>query len=93
MRDNGGVHTNSGIHNKAAYLLLTARKSDGSQVLLPDEIARMYYFVLVQLADNATFSDCRKKLTETVRTVKQGAPDLAQIESGIDTAYDAVGIS
>ena len=90
--DNGGVHYNSGIPNHAAYLLMTSTLPDGTLVLEPDEVARMYYFVLTQLTENAQFSDCRTKLVEVVKTVKQGDPDVAEIVTAVERAYDAVGI-
>jgi Zn-dependent metalloprotease len=34
----GGVHINSGIHNKAAFLMLTATNG-GNQTLTPTEVA------------------------------------------------------
>jgi bacillolysin len=91
--DHGGVHTNSGIHNFAAYTLLTSAASDGAVAFPPDELARMYYFVLMQLTSNAGFSDVRKKLIETSNTRRQGDPRCSVVVTAIEHAYDAAGIN
>jgi bacillolysin len=91
-RDNGGVHYNSGIHNRAAYLVLTATLPNGSPVLTPDEVAQMYYFILLQLTDNATFSDAKKTLVNSIATRYRVLPDVADRVEAIKQAYDAVGI-
>jgi hypothetical protein len=93
MQDNGGVHYNSGIHNHAAYRVLTWYMPDGSRLLTPDELAQMYYFILLQLTDNATFSDARRTLVESVRSRYQGLPDVAERVAALEAAYDTVGIA
>jgi bacillolysin len=92
-QDNGGVHYNSGIHNHAAYLVLTATMPDGSPVLAPDEVARMYYFILLQLTDNATFADARATLVNSVTTRYQVHPDIGDRVAAVEQAYDDVGIN
>jgi bacillolysin/neutral peptidase B len=44
-RDSGGVHTNSNIHNKAAYNVLTATDAHGRRVFRPMEAADSSTFV------------------------------------------------
>ena len=46
--DWGGVHINSGIHNKAAFNLLTARGPDRVVALTPAEVAAVFYLALTQ---------------------------------------------
>lgn len=91
--DNGGVHYNSGIHNYAAYLILTATLPDGSAALLPDEVAQLYYFILLQLTDNATFADARKTFIDSVQKRYQVLPDVADRIAAIENAYDTAGIT
>ncbi len=91
-QDNGGVHYNSGIHNRAAFLMLTTTMPDGSPILPPDEIARMYYYILLQLTDNATFADARKTLVNSITNRHQVLPDIADRVAAVEAAYDAVGI-
>lgn len=91
--DFGGVHTNSGIHNFAAYTLMTSAASDGAVAFPPDELARMYYFVLMQLTSNSRFSDVRQKLIDTTNTRRQGDPRCPIMVAAIEQAYDAAGIS
>src|SRR5579863_1788754 len=47
--DNGGVHTNSNIHNKAAYNVLTAKDQAGTTIFTPQEVAILYYLTLSRL--------------------------------------------
>ena len=46
--DNGGVHTNSNIHNKAAYNFLTAKDKQQNFVFTPLDVALLYYQVLIR---------------------------------------------
>lgn len=84
--DNGGVHTNSGIPNKAAYNVIIAIGRNKSELI--------YYRALTKyLTRNSQFGDCRK-------AVVQAATDLVG-QSGItnadvascNAAFDAVGIT
>ena len=51
--DNGGVHTNSGIPNRAAYLV--------AEDLGREKTAQIYYYILEAryLAQRSQFIDCR----------------------------------
>jgi Zn-dependent metalloprotease len=96
--DFGGVHTNSNIHNKAAYNLLTARQTTskrgkrGPLVFEPTEVAKLYYFTLQRLDRVATFEDVLDTLIDVAKTVypdpAQQAPKLAAIRE----AYRKIGI-
>ena len=58
--DNGGVHTNSGIPNKVAYLLMAGDNHNGIVInaLGNEKVERLYYDVLTnRLASNAQFVD------------------------------------
>ena len=55
--DLGGVHTNSGIHNKAAYNILTSVDGAGNLVFKPAEVATIFYMALTQqLSRTSRFS-------------------------------------
>lgn len=91
--DHGGVHHNSGIHNKAAYNLLTAVNAAGNQLFTPDEVARLYYLTLtVHLSRTSDFSDCRAGLVLAARSMFDGEAGVAERIAAIDAAYDAVGV-
>ena len=84
--DNGGVHENSGIPNKAAYNVINAIGRNKTELI--------YYRALTKyLTRNSQFGDCRK-------AVAQAATDLVG-QSGItsadvascNAAFDAVGIT
>lgn len=93
VTDFGGVHFNSGIHNKAAYNLFTSVDSNGAFLLSPTDVGLMYYLTLTRLSRRATFKDCLRVLKSVAATYFIG--DVAKstaVRSAIDTAYSSVGI-
>lgn len=91
--DEGGVHTNSNIHNKAAFHLLTATDAAGSSILRPDEVAILYYVTLTRLNRLADFSDCLRILRSVAATYFTGDPRGVEKQAAIDSAYQRVGIT
>lgn len=91
--DNGGVHTNSGISNKAAYLLANGGTHYGVTVngIGNDKSAKIFYRTLTQyLTPNSNYSHYR---TSTI----QAATDLygatsAEVTS-VKAAFSAVGVN
>ncbi|PEB55944.1 bacillolysin [Bacillus pseudomycoides] len=90
--DNGGVHTNSGIINKAAYLLANGGTHSGVTVngIGKDKLGAIYYRANTQyFTESTTFSQARAGLV-------QAAADLYGANSAEATAvkqsYDAVGV-
>ena len=90
--DNGGVHTNSGIINKAAYLLANGGTHYGVTVngIGKDKLGAIYYRANTQyFTQSTTFSQARAGLV-------QAAADLYGANSAEVTAvkqsYDAVGV-
>jgi Zn-dependent metalloprotease len=93
--DYGGVHINSGIHNLAAYKIMTAKNSQGEHLFDASSSAALFYLALTQrLSRTSLFSDSRRAVQSTalilfrndesaVRNAKQRA---------ISEAFDAVGI-
>jgi Zn-dependent metalloprotease len=93
--DNGGVHTNSGIHNKAAFNILTAVKG-GALVFKPEEAAAFFYLALTQrLSRTSQFTDSRTAVLDSARTLFRNlAPGaLAEKISAIEDGFTAVGIN
>lgn len=94
--DWGGVHINSGIHNKAAFNLLTDEHDDGTLVMPPSEVAGAFYLALTQrLSRTSQFSDSRRAVISSARTLlrHQSSADQDRKISAIESAFDAVGIS
>ncbi|MDI7863352.1 M4 family metallopeptidase [Rhizobiaceae bacterium n13] len=92
--DWGGVHENSGIHNKAAYLMLVAEKG-GSLVFTPDEVAAIFYVAVTQtLSRTSQFADSRRAVVNAARTLFRTSPpvQLARKISAIEAAFESVGI-
>ena len=94
--DWGGVHTNSGIHNKVAYNLLTAENPDHSLVLTPTEVAGVFYLALTQrLSRTSQFADSRRGAVASARTLFRTLPAEQRDAkvAAVDAAFEAVGIA
>lgn len=92
--DHGGVHIYSGIHNKAAHLLLTATGPDGEPSFPASEAALLLYLTLVRLTPISDFRAARRTL-ENVTSLYHAAaaPGVKEQRlAAIDAAYSAVGI-
>lgn len=93
-RDNGGVHTNSSIHNKAAYNLLTSKDASGNYIFTPVEVGILYYLTLSRLSRMATFSDCLRTLKSVAAIYYSGNTVIRDARiAAIQAAYTAVGIT
>ena len=82
--DNGGVHVNSGIPNRAAYLV--------AEAIGREKAARIFYHVLQAryLAPRSQFVDCR---LAAVRAARDLFGDGSNEVNAVMRAYDAVGIT
>lgn len=93
--DNGGVHTNSGIHNKAAFNLITAKRN-GQHVFTFAEVATLFYVALTQfLASTSGFIDSRRAIERAAKTLFGQDPSATRTRklAAIADAFDAVGVS
>ncbi len=85
--DEGGVHINSNIHNKAAYNVLTCG------AFTPREVAYLYYLALMRLGRLDGFSDALDALVTVAMTYYGGDPAERDGKVGaLRGAYGAVGI-
>ncbi len=82
-QDNGGVHVNSGIPNRAAALLI--------QEIGHDKVQEIYYRALTSyLTRNSQFGDARNAVEQSAKDLfGDGAAEVAAVQS----AFDAVGIT
>jgi len=93
--DWGGVHTNSGIHNRAAYNILTSIDG-GKLVFKPNEVAAIFYMALTQqLTRTSRFGDSRRAVILSARSFFRTLPpdQLAVKLNAIKKSFSAVGIS
>ena len=92
--DNGAVHFNSGIHNYAAYKVMTA-KHGKAFIFTPDELAGMFYIALTQqLSRQSTFADSRRGVVLATRSMSRKLPQK-QIDrrvAAVEAGFDAAGI-
>jgi bacillolysin len=90
--DNGGVHTNSNIHNKAAYNFLTAKDGEDNFIFAPLDVAVLYYQVLIRLDKIASFKQTRDTLINVATIYFSGDPQNREKVDAISAAYAAAGI-
>jgi bacillolysin len=80
--DNGGVHVNSGIPNRAAFLI--------AQEIGRPRTAQIYYHLLSNyLTPTSQFIDCRLAAEQSAMDL---FPDDSQVLAAVSNAFDAVGI-
>jgi len=90
--DNGWVHVNSNIHNKAVHNLLTI-EANGSRVFTVEDVAVLTYLGMARLAPRATFSAALQSVVDVAQTYFGGAVDKQAKIDAIRQSYDLVGIS
>jgi Zn-dependent metalloprotease len=90
--DAGGVHVNSGIHNFAAYKVMSATHGR-AHVFKPAELAAIFYIALTQqLSRQSTFADSRRGVVLVTRSLFRKLPQkkidarVAAVEAGFDAA-------
>jgi Zn-dependent metalloprotease len=90
--DEGGVHVNSGIHNFAAYNVMSATHGR-AHVFKPAELAAIFYVALTQqLSRQSTFADSRRGVVLVTRSLFRKLPQksinvrVAAVEAGFDAA-------
>jgi Zn-dependent metalloprotease len=91
FNDYGGVHRNSGIHNKAAFNLMMSRNA-GAFVFTPNEVAQLFYLGLLALGPTSEFADSRRAVFNAARTLFRDDPGRNTKLAAIDQAFEAVGI-
>ncbi len=80
--DYGGVHVNSGIPNKAAYLITT-------NASVGDEKAKqIYYYAMFYLSPNSQFVDARDAVEQATIDLYGRGSELGAVQA----AFNAVGI-
>lgn len=93
--DYGWVHDNSGIHNFAAYKIMTA-KTGSRYVFSRNDIAGMFFLALTtQLSRTSDFKDSRRGVIQAARALFRGqsAAVLARKVKAIEDGFAAAGIT
>lgn len=91
--DWGGVHTNSGIHNKAAYNILTAKDSKKRYLIKPREVAALFYLALTQhLTRTSRFADSRRGVELAARSLFANQSNGQAKLKAVGRAFDKIGI-
>ncbi len=94
--DNGGVHLNSGIMNKAAYLIATGGTHRGIRIcegLGRDVLGFIYYQALTtHLVSSSDFSDMKDAVLDSLDDLYSTNPHYSRWRASIINAFAAVGI-
>lgn len=90
--DQGWVHVNSNIHNKAVHNLLTATR-DGAPRFGVQDVAVLTYLGMARLTPLATFPQALQSVLDVARTYFGGDADRAVKLDAIRDAYARVGIT
>jgi Zn-dependent metalloprotease len=90
--DQGWVHFNSNIHNKAAHNLLTMTKGE-TRVFSVQDVAVLTYLGMARLAPLATFSEALQAVVDVAQTYFGGNVDKKDKIEAIREAYKLVGIT
>ncbi len=90
--DQGWVHFNSNIHNKAAHNLLTMTKGE-ARVFSVQDVAVLTYLGMARLAPLATFSEALQAVVDVAQTYFGGNTDKKDKIEAIREAYKLVGIT
>jgi thermolysin len=94
--DNKGVHINSGIMNKAAYLIATGGTHRGIKICVAlgrDVLGRLYYEALTNhLTPSSDFADMRDAVLDALDALYLGDPRYDRWEAAIKNAFAAVGV-
>ncbi|NET54558.1 MAG: M4 family metallopeptidase, partial [Merismopedia sp. SIO2A8] len=94
--DYGGVHDNNGIHNRAAYNLITSLDSQGNFLFNATSAAQLFYLALRKLGPTSRFIDSRRAVVQAAKTlsITRWRNDSTKIEKlrAIEKAFDQVGI-
>lgn len=92
--DYGWVHDNSGIHNYAAYKIMTSNVG-GKFLFTRRQIAAMYYIALTShLSRTSRFSDSRRAVVLATRSLfrNKSAKSLEQRIKAVEDGFSAAGI-
>src|SRR5215217_6095193 len=89
--DNGGVHTNSGVNNKAAYLMTDGGTFNGKTVtaLGITKVAKIYYEAQANLLTSGSdyqdlHSNLRQACTNLIGTSGITSVDCAEVQDAVD---------
>ncbi|HEY9404755.1 MAG TPA: M4 family metallopeptidase [Pyrinomonadaceae bacterium] len=93
--DFGGIHINCGIHNLAAFKIITARDAQGRFLFTPPQLAAIFYITLTQhLTRQSDFSASRRGVLLAARTLFRNDPptSLTAKVAAIEKGFNDVGI-
>lgn len=92
LNDQGFVHFNSNIHNKAVHNLLTMTNG-ADRVFTVQDVAVLTHLGMTRLAPLATFSDALRAVVDVGQTYFGGGADKKDKIEAIRQAYQLVGIT
>ncbi len=92
--DNGGVHHNSGIPNKVAYLIVEGGEHNGYSItgIGSDRLDNLYYMIMISLPSNADFMAARNATVSMAQALATG-PGWTEFQAcQVRNAFASVGL-
>jgi Zn-dependent metalloprotease len=91
LDDQGGVHTNNGIHNKAAYNLLISKDSEG-YLFDANSAGYLFYSALRKFSRHSKFIDSKRNLITEAKNCFPDEKKHRAVVFAINKAFGDVGI-
>ncbi|QYN39140.1 M4 family metallopeptidase [Pseudonocardia sp. DSM 110487] len=91
LNDQGWVHVNSNIHNKAVHNLLTTSRN-GQRVFTVEDVALLTYLGMTRLTQLATFTDALQAVVDVAQSYFGGDRNRQVKIDAIRDAYGRAGI-
>lgn len=92
QNDYGNVHKNSGIHNKAAFNLLTSQDSNGKYLFDAASGVNLFYSALFRLGETSPFIDSYRAVKKVAKRLFGDDSNKEEKLAAIDRAFNSVGI-
>lgn len=90
--DSGGIHSNCGIHNRAAFAVMTARDAQGRYLFAPALIAQLFYLALLGLGPTALFADSRRSVELQAQSLLRNDPRRGEKLNAVAEGFASAGI-
>ncbi|MDX1982975.1 MAG: M4 family metallopeptidase [Bryobacteraceae bacterium] len=92
-RDNGGIHANSAIHNRAFHAIATAKRPGGQSWFDARTLALIFYHAMVaHLSRTSTFLDSRNAVLLVAAVYLRDDPEREARLQAVREAFDQAGI-
>ena len=89
--DNAGVHSNSGISNRAFYLISEGLSSEGlGSSIGKEKTEKIAFATLAELSENSRFIDAAAKM---IAKAEELYPESKNVKEAVELAWTSVGVT